>query len=96
LRSLIDAFRMAIGKRIRDGVRDIERQMYDGLSEAVTSQAGRLSAIADASRRLAEAGERPQQALNDIDIDLAAIHELRQRTRRLGFGAPAAMGSLGT
>jgi hypothetical protein len=85
LRSLIDAFRMAAGKRIRDGIRAIEQQMYTGLNEAVTSQSRQLSAIADASRRSAGEAERPQQALADIDIDLASIDQLRQRLQDLGW-----------
>jgi len=84
LRSLVDAFRMAASKRVRDGIRAIEQQMHAGLNEAVTSQSRRLSAIADASRRAAGESERPQQALADIDLDLASIHELRRRTHRLG------------
>jgi hypothetical protein len=85
LRSLIDAFRMAASKRIRDGIRAIEQQMHAGLNEAVTSQSRQLSAIADASRRSAGEIERPQQTLADIDIDLASIRELRERVQRLGW-----------
>jgi len=85
LRSLIDAFRMAVSKRIREGIRAIEQQMYDGLNEAVMSQSRRLSAIADTSRRSAGETERPQQALADIDLDLASVRELRQRAQRLGW-----------
>ncbi|AEV87149.1 hypothetical protein ACWT_6132 [Actinoplanes sp. SE50] len=83
LRSLIDTFRMAVGKRARDGIRAIERQMQAGLSEAVTDQSQRLLAVAEASRRSAQAGEQPEQALAAIDIDLAFIGELRERTRQL-------------
>ncbi|MEV6349203.1 hypothetical protein [Actinoplanes sp. NPDC051851] len=84
LRSLIDAFRMAVSKRTRDGIRAIEQQMYAGLSEAVTSQSRRLSAIADASRRSAGEGERLHQALGEIDLDLASVRELRERAQRFG------------
>lgn len=84
LRSLVDAFRMAVSKRVRDGIRDIEQQMYAGLNESVTSRSRRLSAIADASRQSAGEIERLQQALADIDIDLASVRELRQRAQRLG------------
>jgi hypothetical protein len=85
LRSLIDAFRMAASKRIRDGIRAIEQQMHIRLNEVVTNQSRQLSAIADASRRSAGEVERPQQALADIEIDLASIGELRQRLRQLGW-----------
>ncbi|MFI1993552.1 hypothetical protein [Actinoplanes sp. NPDC020271] len=83
LRSLIDTFRMAVGKRARDGIRAIEWQMQAGLSEAVTNQSQRLLAVAEASRRSAQAGEQPERALAAIDLDLALIGELRERTRRL-------------
>ncbi|KUL42008.1 hypothetical protein [Actinoplanes awajinensis] len=83
LRSLIDTFRMAVGKRARDGIRAIELQMQGGLSEAVTNQSQRLLAVAEASRRSAQAGEQPEQALTAIDLDLAFIGELRERTQRL-------------
>jgi hypothetical protein len=85
LRSLIDAFRMAAGKRIRDGARAIEQQMHSGLNKAVTTQSNQMSAIADASRRSAAESEQPQQATANIDIDLASIGELRQRMHRLGW-----------
>ncbi|WP_203756839.1 hypothetical protein, partial [Actinoplanes cyaneus] len=70
LRSLIDTFRMAVGKRARDGIRAIERQLQAGLSEAVTNQSQRLLAVAEASRRSAQAGEQPERALASIDLDL--------------------------
>jgi hypothetical protein len=83
LRSLVDAFRMAVSKRVRDGVRAIEQQMHAGLNEAVTSQSRRLSSAAESSRRSAEESERLQQALTDIGLDLDSVRELRQRAQRL-------------
>jgi hypothetical protein len=79
LRSRIDAFRMAVGKQVRDGVRGIEQQVHAGVGEAVTRQTRRLSAVADSSREMAEDGERTERALADIDADLESIDELRRR-----------------
>jgi hypothetical protein len=83
LRSLIDAFRMAVSKRVRDGIRAIEQQMHAGLNEAVTSQTRRLSSAAESSRRSAEESERLQQALTDIGLDLDSVRDLRQRAQLL-------------
>jgi hypothetical protein len=83
LRSRIDAFRMAVGKQVRDGVRGIEQQLHAGVGDAVTRQTRRLSAAADSSREMAEDGRRTEQALTDIDVDLESINDLRLRALRL-------------
>ncbi|GAA0533443.1 hypothetical protein GCM10010172_12920 [Paractinoplanes ferrugineus] len=85
LRSLIDAFRLAVSKRVRDEVRAIEQQMHAGLSEAVTNESRRLSAMADAARRAAAESERLPEALAEIELDLASIGELRQRAQRFSW-----------
>ncbi|GIM90023.1 hypothetical protein [Paractinoplanes toevensis] len=85
LRSLIDAFRMAVSKRVRDGVRAIEQQMHAGLNEVVTNESRRLSGMADAARRAAGESERLQEALAEIELDLASVHELRQRAQRFSW-----------
>jgi hypothetical protein len=82
LRSLIDAYRMAVSKRVRDGVRAVEQQMHAGLNEVVTNESRRLSATADAARRAAGESERLQEALADIELDLASVRELQRRAQR--------------
>jgi len=86
LRSRIDAFRMAVGKQVRDGVRGIEQQLHAGVAEAVARQTGRLSAAADSSRGVAGDSRRTEQALTDIDADLESVRELQLRALRLGRG----------
>lgn len=83
LRSLIDSYRMAVSKLVRDGIRAVEQQLHAGLNEAVTSQSRHLSAIADASRRSAGESQQPQTALTAIDLDLTSIGELERRAQRL-------------
>ena len=83
LRSRVDAFRMAVGKQVRDGVRGIEQQLHAAVGEAVTRQTRRLTAAAESSRGVAEDGERTGQALTDIDVDLESVHELQARALRL-------------
>ncbi|GAA2623530.1 hypothetical protein [Paractinoplanes durhamensis] len=85
LRSLTDAFRMAVSKRVRDGVRAIEQQMHVGLNEVVTAESRHLSALAETARRAAEESERLQESLADIELDLASVSELRQRAQRLSW-----------
>ncbi|GIF23208.1 hypothetical protein BJ973_000436 [Actinoplanes tereljensis] len=85
LRSLVDAYRMAVGKRVRDGVRAVEQQMYAGLNEVVTNESRRMSATTEAARRAAGESERLQEALADIELDLASVRELRQRAQRLSW-----------
>ncbi|MEU4245047.1 hypothetical protein [Actinoplanes sp. NPDC026619] len=85
LRSLVDAFRMAVSKRVRDGVRAVEQQMHAGLNEAVTAESRRLSATAEAARRASGETERLQEALADIELDLASVRELRHRAQRLSW-----------
>jgi hypothetical protein len=84
LRSTVDAFRMAVGKQIRDGIRTIEQQLHAGLGDAVNRQTRRLSAAADSARELAEDGPRTERALADIDLDLESIGELRHRAQEAG------------
>jgi hypothetical protein len=84
LRSALDAFRMAIGKQVRDGVRDLGQQLHAAVGEAVTGQDRRLSAEAETSRRMAEDSSRTEAALADVDADLASLGELRARASELG------------
>jgi hypothetical protein len=86
LRSRIDAFRMAVGKQVRDGIRGIEQQLHAGVGEAVTRQTRRLSAAADSSREVAEDGGRTERALTDVDADLESVRELQLRALRLARG----------
>jgi hypothetical protein len=90
LRSTIDAFRMAVGKQVRDGVRAIEQQLHAGVGEAVSQQTRRLSAAADRSRGAAEDSRRTEQDLTDIDADLESVRELQLRAVRLVHGDRAA------
>jgi len=83
LRSTMDAFRMAVGKQVRDGIRGIEQQLHAGVGEAVTRQTRRMSAAADSFRGTAEDGRRTEQALADIDADLESIRELQLRAGQL-------------
>lgn len=83
LRSTVDVFRMAVSKRVRDGTRSIEQQLYANLGEAVTSQTSRLSGAAESSRRAAEHSERTPQALTEIDLDLESIRDLLLRAQRI-------------
>jgi hypothetical protein len=83
LRSTVDAFRMAVSKRVRDGTRSIEQQLHANLVEAVTRQTARLSDAADSSRRVAEDGGRGPEALNEIDLDLESIRDLLLRAQRI-------------
>ena len=83
LRSTVDAFRMAVGKQVRDGVRGIEQQLHAAVGEAVTHQTRRLSAAAESSREAAQGSRRTEQALTDIDMDLESINELRLRALKL-------------
>jgi hypothetical protein len=82
LRSTVDTFRMAIGKQVRDGVREIEKQLHAGVSEAVTRRTRRLSAAADSLRDAEEDSRRTEQSLRDIDADLESVRELRLRALR--------------
>jgi tartrate dehydratase alpha subunit/fumarate hydratase class I-like protein len=79
----MDAFRMAVGKQVRDGIRGIEQQLHAGVGEAVTRQTRRMSAAADSFRGTAEDGRRTEQALADIDADLETIRELQLRAGQL-------------
>jgi hypothetical protein len=85
LRSTVDAFRMAVSKRVRDGTRSIEQQLYANLTEAVTRQTRQLSGAADSSRRMAENSGRGPEALNEIDLDLESIRDLLLRAQRITF-----------
>jgi hypothetical protein len=86
LRSTVDAFRMAVGKQVRDGIRGIEQQLHAGVGEAVTHQTRQLSAAANSTRGVAQDGRRPEQALADIDVDLGSVRELQLRAQQLVRG----------
>ncbi|MGX6606114.1 hypothetical protein ACWKSP_28895 [Micromonosporaceae bacterium Da 78-11] len=83
LRSTVDAFRMALGKQVRDGVRGLDQQLRAEVDEAVSGQTRRLSAAAESSRKRAEAGRQVEQSLTDIDTDLDSVRELRLRARQI-------------
>jgi hypothetical protein len=83
LRSTVDAFRMAVSKRVRDGTRSIEQKLHANLTEAVTRQTRRLSGAAESSRRAAEYSGRAPEALNEIDLDLESIRDLLLRAQRI-------------
>jgi hypothetical protein len=83
LRSTVDAFRMAVSKRVRDGTRSIEQQLYANLTEAVTRQTRQLSNAADSAQRMAENSGRGPEALNEIDLDLESIRDLLLRAQRI-------------
>ena len=83
LRSAVDAFRMAVSKRVRDGTRSIEQQLHANLAEAVGRQTQQLSGAVESSRRAAEQSGRAPQALNEIDLDLESIRDLLLRAQRI-------------
>jgi hypothetical protein len=89
LRSTVDAFRMALARQLRDGVRLIEQQLDVSLGEATARHGGRLSAAAAASRRAAESTGRTDDAVTEIESDLASVRELQLRALRIVQG-PAA------
>jgi hypothetical protein len=82
LRSILDAFRMAVGKQVRDGVREIGRQLYATVGDAVESRSRRLSAEAGAARDALDEHRRTEESLTDIDGDLESVRELQQRARQ--------------
>lgn len=83
LRSVVDAFRLAIGKQVRDASRSIERQLFAAVGEAVTSQTRRLSDVADRIRNETGDDRSGRQALADIDADLESVRDLQLRARRI-------------
>lgn len=82
LRSAVDAFRMALGKQMRDGVRAVEQQLHAAADEAVAAETRRLSAAASDAAAAAGDSDRTEQALADIDADLESIRDLRDRAGR--------------
>jgi hypothetical protein len=89
LRSTVDAFRMAVSKQMRDGIRGVEQQLRDGVGEAVAAETRRLSDDAESLRAMAEDSGRTEQALTDIDLDLESVRELQLRALHLMPGSPA-------
>ena len=82
LRSTADAFRLALAKQARDGLRTIEQRVHAAVDVAVTEHTRKLAAAAGASQREAQA-QSTGRALRDIDADLASIDDLLMRASRL-------------
>ncbi|MET0424113.1 MAG: hypothetical protein ABW046_09575 [Actinoplanes sp.] len=82
LRSVLDAFRMAVSKQVRDGVREIGRQLYATVGDAVDTRSRRLSGEAGAARDALAEHRRTEESLTDIDGDLESVRELQERARR--------------
>jgi hypothetical protein len=83
VRSVVDASQMALSKQIRAGVRALEQELYERLAAGVEHHVRLLSAEAAASRRAAEGLGNTDQAVVDIETDLASIHALRNRAVRI-------------
>jgi hypothetical protein len=86
LRASVEAFRMALGKQVRDGIRSVDQQVHAAVGEAVARQTRRLSGAAEGSRRSADDSGRTEQGRADIDLDLESVRELRQRAELLIAG----------
>ena len=61
----------------------MEQELYGRLAARVEHQARFLSAEATAARRAAEDLRHTDQAVVDIETDLASIHALRNRALRI-------------
>ncbi|MEU4236194.1 hypothetical protein [Actinoplanes sp. NPDC026619] len=79
LRSTVDAFRMAVTKQVRDGLRTVDQQLHAATGEAVGRETRRLAAAAAEANALAEDARDPERAVHEIDADLESVRELLQR-----------------
>lgn len=86
MRSVVDAFQMALVRQIRDSVRTLEQELYGCLAEGIEHQLRLLSAEAAAARRAADATGHTDQAVADIETDLSCLHTLRNRALRIARG----------
>jgi len=89
LRSAVDAFRLAVSKQLRDGIRSVEQQLRAGVGAAVAGETRRLADEAESLRATAEDSRRTEQAVTDIDLDLESVRELQLRVLGLIPGSPS-------
>jgi hypothetical protein len=83
IRSVVDASHMVLTKQIRTVVRALEQDLYRRLAAGVDHRVRLLSAEATAARRAAEELGHTDQAVVDIETDLASIHALRNRALQI-------------
>ncbi|KUL41573.1 hypothetical protein [Actinoplanes awajinensis] len=80
LRATVDDFRMALSKRMRDGVRSLDQHLRTAADAAVTARTRQLTSTADAARRAAD--DSTDEALRAIDADLESIRDLQVQALR--------------
>jgi hypothetical protein len=85
VRGAVDDASMALGKQLRDTLRDLQVRLRDELAAAATDRARELDRTLSAATRAAEAARDPAPALAAIAADLGELDRLRTRARDLGL-----------
>jgi hypothetical protein len=85
VRGAVDDASMALGKQLRDTLRDLQVRLRDDLAAAATDRARELDRTLSAATRAAEAARDPGPALAAIAADLGELDRLRTRARDLGL-----------